>query len=394
MLTLAPIENLEGFEGLQEEWNELLESSARPCIFLTWEWLYTWWKNLSGRRRLLILTVRAEGGRLMAIAPFVIHPRALWDLTPFAALEFLGTGSIGSDYLDIIVRQGNEEAVCIVLTEYLHRRKLSLRLAQLNAEFSIGQEIADRLSVQRWNLGVWQTNLCPYIRLSGLTWDSYLAAIGSEHRYNLRRRIRRLNTDFRVDFEQAETDVQRGEALRAFIALHNLRWQTRGGSDALNCANLVAFHEEWTRLALARGWLRLFVLRLNGRPAAVLYGLRYLKTFYFYQSGLNPEFSKHSIGLVTLGLSIKHAIEEGASEYDMLHGDEEYKFHWARSIRRLIRLELHPPNGRGLLCRGARIVRDVGGRMAHRLLSKPIVEWIRTLNQSQSSKGLNAAKCR
>ena len=168
----------------------------------------------------------------------------------------------------------------------------------------------------------------------------------------------------------------------------------RGGSDALNTCRLVDFHDEWTRLALARGWLRLFVLRLDGRPAAVLYGLRYSKTFYFYQSGFDPGCSKRSIGLVTLGLSIRHAIEEGASEYDMLHGDEAYKFHWAQSVRRLIRLELHPPNGRGLLCRGARTVRDVTGRLTRQFLSRHMVEWVRALTHNQSSKGLNAAKFR
>jgi len=394
VLTIVPIENPEGFRGLQEEWSELLESSASNCIFLTWEWLYTWWKHLSGRRRLLILTVRAGGGRLVAIAPFAIRPRALLDLTPFAAVEFLGTGSIGSDYLDIIVRRGSEEAVCSTLTEYLGRRKLSLRLAQVNAESSVSREIAHALSRQRWNLREWQTNICPYIALSGHTWDSYLAALGSEHRYNLRRRIRRLNADYEVDFKQAETDTQRAEALSALVALHNSRWQMRGGSDALNCRSLVDFHDEWSRLALARGWLRLFVLRLKGRPAAVLYGLRYSGTFSFYQSGFDPEYSRHSIGLVTLGLTIKHAIEEGASEYDMLHGDEEYKFHWAGSARRLIRMELHPPNGRGLLCRGARGAREGAGRAARRLLSRPIVEWIRALNQGRRTRGLNAAKLR
>ena len=50
MLTIVPVENPEGFRGLQEEWNELLESSTSNCLFLTWEWLYTWWRHLSGRR--------------------------------------------------------------------------------------------------------------------------------------------------------------------------------------------------------------------------------------------------------------------------------------------------------------------------------------------------------
>jgi CelD/BcsL family acetyltransferase involved in cellulose biosynthesis len=394
VLKIASMENQEDFRGLQGDWNELLEASTSNCVFLTWEWLYTWWTHLSGRRRLMILTVRSEGGSLLAIAPFAIRPRALLNMSPFATVEFLGTGSIGSDYLDIIVRRGNEDAVCSGLTEYLHRCKLSLRLAQLPAESSTGQEIANRLSGQKWNLRARQTGVCPYIELSGHTWDSYLATLGSEHRYNLRRRIRRLNDGFRMELEQVETERQREEAMRALVELHNLRWQTRGGSDALNGRSLVAFHAEWTRMALVQGWLRLFVLRLNDRPAAVLYGLRHSGTFYFYQAGFDPEYGKHSIGLVTLGLTIKHAIEEGASEYDMLHGDEEYKSHWAGSARRLIQIELHPPNGRGLLCRGARAARGVSVSMAHSLLPKNMVEWIRALSQNESARGLDAAKLR
>ena len=50
-----------------------------------------------------------------------------------------------------------------------------------------------------------------------------------------------------------------------------------------------------------------------------------------------------------MGLTIKRAIEEGAREYDMLHGDEEYKFLWARGGRDLVRLDCYPPNARGAL---------------------------------------------
>src|SRR5207249_5381887 len=45
------IEDIGGFEKLKAEWNELLEASSSPCLFLTWEWLYTWWKHLSQGRR-------------------------------------------------------------------------------------------------------------------------------------------------------------------------------------------------------------------------------------------------------------------------------------------------------------------------------------------------------
>ena len=38
------------FAGMREEWNELLEASAANCLFLAWEWLFTWWHHLSAVR--------------------------------------------------------------------------------------------------------------------------------------------------------------------------------------------------------------------------------------------------------------------------------------------------------------------------------------------------------
>jgi CelD/BcsL family acetyltransferase involved in cellulose biosynthesis len=48
-----------------------------------------------------------------------------------------------------------------------------------------------------------------------------------------------------------------------------------------------------------------------------------------------------------MGLAIRGAIEEGATEFDLLHGAEAYKFHWARHTRRLGRMTAYPPGLRG-----------------------------------------------
>src|SRR6185436_11069264 len=100
-----------------------------------------------------------------------------------------------------------------------------------------------------------------------------------------------------------------------------------GQSEAFHSDSIVEFHREFVQTAAERGWLRLLLIHLDGVPAASLYGLRYGPTFYFYQSGFDPAFSKHSVGVATMGLAIKTAIEEAALEYDFLHGNEEYKFH-------------------------------------------------------------------
>jgi CelD/BcsL family acetyltransferase involved in cellulose biosynthesis len=91
------------------------------------------------------------------------------------------------------------------------------------------------------------------------------------------------------------------------------------------------------------------VLRLNGKPAGCLYGFLYGGKFYYYQSGFDPAYEKYSPGMIVFGLSIQAAIEEGAYEFDLLHGDESYKSRWTGLRRDLTRVELFPPGLAGRL---------------------------------------------
>jgi CelD/BcsL family acetyltransferase involved in cellulose biosynthesis len=119
----------------------------------------------------------------------------------------------------------------------------------------------------------------------------------------------------------------------------------------------VAFHDAFSRLALARGWLRLFTLRVGEAPVAVLYCLRYGTTMHYFQSGFDDAWTRRSVGLVAMGLAIKASFEEGADEYDLLHGDEPYKFQWADRTHILERLELYPAHAFGAFCRRAMAVK-------------------------------------
>jgi len=351
-MVIERIEDLERFAALRGEWDELLHASAVPRLFLTWEWLHTWCRHLLEGRRLHIITVRCDGV-LTAIVPLAVRPSRPLRLLPFSALEFLGMGSVGSDYLDVVVRSGFEDEVQVLLANYLSEHQFILELCRVEAASAQANGLARKLRQRNWHARIATTDTCPVIDLSRHTWESYLNSLGSTHRYNFRRRQRGLEKQWKVSFEQAATEAQRAEAMRALIALHQKRWRQRGSPGAFHTPGLVAFHEELSRLALQQGWLRLYVLRLDDQPAAALYGFHYHGTFYFYQSGFDPALGKHSVGLVMMGLAIRSAIEEGAKVYDFLRGDEPYKFLWAQGERRLIRLELFPPSARGRFCQRA-----------------------------------------
>jgi CelD/BcsL family acetyltransferase involved in cellulose biosynthesis len=363
-ITVERVDDVWGFTVLRPEWNELLRASAGDNPFLTWEWLHTWWKHLrGGTAGLRILVVRAEG-QLIAIAPLLVTRGAVsW----FSRLEFLGTGGAGSDYLDVIVRRGRETEGLRAIARWLGHEQITLRLDRLPPQ-SAASGLATQLSEQRWIASVAPNGVCPTIALAGHSWDSYLATLGSAHRANIRRRLRGIEKQFDVRFEQVTSDADRRDALTALVAFHDARWSSRGGSSAFLTPALRTFHDEATRRALEHGWLRLYVLRLNGAVAAVMYGFMYNRRFYFYQHGFDDQYKAQSIGLVLMAMTVRAAIDEGADEFDMLWGTEGYKSLWADSRRLLQQIHLFPAHVGGTVHRRAIDARRHLGRLARRVL--------------------------
>ena len=62
------IQDHASFRSLEHGWNGLLQESTANTIFLTWEWLYTWFRHLNGDRRLCILSI-SQGEETIGLIP-------------------------------------------------------------------------------------------------------------------------------------------------------------------------------------------------------------------------------------------------------------------------------------------------------------------------------------
>ncbi|MGH9869402.1 MAG: GNAT family N-acetyltransferase [Candidatus Polarisedimenticolia bacterium] len=387
-LILERISSRVEVERLRPEWEELLGDSDASTFFLTWEWLAAWTDHLM-RGELALLVVREEG-RLIALAPFFAQPAPLIHAIPSTRWRFLGSGTAGSDYLDLVLRRGREAQACALIADHLAGQGVSVEMANVRGGPAGADAMVSALEARGWRTHSREINVCPYIPLQDLTWDGYLASLGSEHRYNFNRRQKSLRRTFRVELESASTEAQREQGLTALLALHAKRWEERGGSDAFNDPALERFHHDVTRRALHRGWLRLFTLRLDGEAAASLYGISHGGVFSFYQSGMEPRFSTHSVGLVLMGLCIQAAIAEGAREFDLLHGAERYKALWAPRSRAIRRLLLTPPGVRGRLAHEEARLRQLAGAAADRFLPAALrrrIAWWRGADLQTPTKG-------
>ena len=252
------------------------------------------------------------------------------------------------------------------MIEFFAGAGLTLRLPGVRRDSIVASVLESELRERGWRSREVAMQVCPYIRLDFPSFDAYLSSVGASHRYNFRRRLRNLEKKYSVRFEDSP------DALQHVIDLHLVRWNARGGSDGFHRECLRMFHRQMSVIARERGWLRLRLLTLNGRVAAAFYGFRYRESYCFYQSGFDESFSKESVGLVMIGLSIKEAIGEGAAQYDMLHGDERYKSLWTRDARPLLRLEMYPPGVVGRMHRDSVAAVAATKKLVKRTLYAPL----------------------
>ena len=352
------ITDIREFQELRDEWNGLLDASASWNPFLTWEWMRAWWTHLRETATLNVITVH-EGGQLIAIAPLMLVRRGLSQ-----RLEFIGIGGAGADYLDLIVRKGHEPPALDSLSRHFDEQQIALHLDHLPPN-----PLAAGLSLTGWNAIEASPDVCPFIDLSPHTWDSYLTSLGPSHRANFRRRLRGLEAKFTLSFKPVLSQEDRQLATDGLFLFHDQRW-TCGGSTAFSTTPLRAFHQDLTRSALDSGWLRMYALSLNDKLAATMYGFARDGRFYFYQHGYDAAYSRYSLGLVLMGLSIRAAIDERMREFDMLYGHEPYKMLWAARQRPLGRLMLFPPRLAGRLLQRRAETRQAVRALIHRLRLK------------------------
>ena len=222
-----------GFSALKPEWNALLGRSRSDALFLTWEWQSTWWKHL-GDGRLLLLGFRAEeDGRLVGIAPL------FWSKTDQAqSLLFVVGCRDVSDYLDLIVERGQEEAVYQALLDYLQNEAPAwdvLDLCNLPQESLAPDRLRALAAARGFQTRVETEDVCPIIDLPA-TWDEYLSRLDKKQRHEVRRKLRRADSEADTRFVVVGDEHDLAAEMRAFIQLHQKvharKGQVHGPADA------------------------------------------------------------------------------------------------------------------------------------------------------------------
>ena len=297
-------------DDVRREWEELAHAGSNP--FATVEWAETWLEHANPLMTPRIFVARRADGTVAAILPFVLG-RGRY----VRKLRFLGYGA--ANELGPICRPDDQKTGVTALRRVLEETR---------GEWDVF--LGENLPGAGWSTALGATLVAkignPVVQGSWGTWDDYLASRTQRFRGELRSHERKL-AERGLGYRAVTSREALDPALDLLFELHRARWQEEASPYF---AGLEALHRSFAAVALERGWLRLHLLELEGRAAAVFLGYRFGCSAWSYQVGRETEAPRSApLGIVITAHAIREALAEGVSEFNLGPGAQHYKVRFA-----------------------------------------------------------------
>lgn len=346
-LRVEEITTLENLLALREEWTELLANSHARVIFITPEWIITWWQlfghddSVSGVKTLWVLTVR-QGTRLVGLAPLMIVKRKRFGFT-LRLLEFIGGGF--GDYSDFILDDQRKISVLNLLWEHIAKRKVwDIGILDDFSGLTDHASLSEKCTPEtRLCFQATVSAICPHVHISG-TWDSFYEETfkrrvhGGQRRRKLGQLERQLASTGKLSYKLI---YGLREDPLLFEKIAAVQERGSGSGNLFRDASKRLFLERFALETSDKDWVRISTLEIDGNWVAYYLGFHYRKHYSLYNTNFVQETARYSPGSILMIQLLKNAFAEGLEEVDLMRGGEDYKFHWTNGSRFNARLEFY-----------------------------------------------------
>ena len=312
------------FQEIEREWESVLRDSPENTLFLTSQWQKVWWDTFGDGHTMCGFTY-PESNEISAIASLAKSGDTV---------SFIGSEDT-FDYNDFLIRPGHEVGFYQTLLDCMEEQKFGmLRLVSLRETSPTLQILPDLARKHGYTVEVKEEDVTSGIGLPS-TWDEYLSLLNKKDRHELRRKIRRMDSQTDWKWYSLSEPTEVNERLGEFIKLMR---QSRADKDEFMTPERERFFYNITQRMSELGLLQLYFLHMDGVTVATSLCFDYGGSRLLYNSGYDPEYAYYSVGLLLNAMCLKDAIEQGLTYFDFLRGPEPYKAHLGGQQRNLYQM--------------------------------------------------------
>ena len=318
-------EALTSFGDARDEWESLLNESPVSCLFLSPQWQEVWWENFGNDRLMTGFTLPGADGSTYGLASLSQSD---------GALRFVGSPDT-FDYNDFLVRPGFEETFYSALLDIIEQWDWN--------EFQLDSLIEHSPTLAHFPDLARERGLSVEVEYEDVTsdvplpadWEQYLSVLTKKDRHELRRKLRRLDTQTKWRWYCLSTPE---DVMGSFDKFLSLMRMSRADKEEFMTLEREQFFRALAQRMAELDRIRLFFLEVDGSEAAASLCFDYGGKRLLYNSGYDPDLSYYSVGLLLHAMCVRDAIEQGVAYFDFLRGPEPYKAHLGGRQKSLYRM--------------------------------------------------------
>lgn len=332
------------FKDIAAEWDDTLIVSGEDNPFLLSDFIVTWWKHYSSKRKLMVF-VAYDNGRIISGIPLCISKKGIRNLL----------GHVGG-----------------------HTANLTHHLS-INKQFNFMDYLVSSLKDNKeWDIFILERVLedspiisqCLALRTEGLKCDIYDAGfdgvVDLTKGYdfvvdNLSERLRRylqsgkkkalIMGELRLNKISGDQNVRNLFAEFREISIKSFRM--RGAFSAFEDNNYSFFFAELFEVFDKKGGLDAHRLSAGNETLAISFGYRFGKGFKWILTTFNPDFYELRPGYILIDALIQESIANGDPYFDMYYGGEVfYKQQWCNKMLPLKKIIVYRDNPLNRFCIG------------------------------------------
>lgn len=341
------LSTLDECQAIGRDWNEIaLLNSAGPVglgVTCSFDLSVTLWRTHLGGDPQRILVLK-DNGRVMGILPCYSGRTRSFGITrrELGLIPELYPGRTG-----FLLREPSAECLAILLDAVYqaiaHWDVLFLTVVDGSYSASLLKE-----ALARTNHPVEQTSAtcCPYIELPS-SWDEYLLARKRNFRQSVKRDRKKLAAQGAVEMKTYSREEKTGEFLDAMFRIEERSWKQTSGTSIIRNPRQERFHRAFTPVCARAGWLRCYVLYLDGGPIAYHYSTLYGNILYDFKSSYIENYKAVAPGKILRSMILAQLIDEGVEIVDFIGEVQPHKMDWTDKTYRLTRYAIFNNNIRG-----------------------------------------------
>jgi Acetyltransferase (GNAT) domain len=234
--------------------------------------------------------------------------------------------------LDWEILARDEQSCRELAHELVARGANRVQLRGMQADGPSARALAAELDLAGYRTVSVPGPFCPWLELPS-SWEELSEGISGSLRSQVRRRRKMLEGEGTLSFRVSRGEDGFEEDLETFLKLEASGWKGRDGTAILSRPSTARLYREFARGAAAQGWLRLYLLELDGAAIAADYGCAFAGTGYFLKTGFDERHARLSPGLILRAEVLRSSIEEGLGGYDFLGDADSYKTRWTAATR-------------------------------------------------------------